>query len=54
MHLTERRRRPRGATAATVGMRERVTLFGGTLDAGRADGGGFHVHAVLPLEDALP
>jgi signal transduction histidine kinase len=35
-----------------IGMRERVTLFGGTLEAGSAVGGGFRVHAVLPLEEA--
>jgi signal transduction histidine kinase len=34
-----------------IGMRERVTLFGGTLEAGSANGGGFRVHAVLPLEE---
>jgi signal transduction histidine kinase len=36
-----------------IGMRERVTLFGGTLEAGSADGGGFRVHAVLPLEEPV-
>jgi signal transduction histidine kinase len=34
-----------------IGMRERVTLFGGRLEAGREDGG-FRVRAVLPLEEA--
>jgi signal transduction histidine kinase len=34
-----------------MGMRERVTLFGGTLETGvLPDDGGFRVHAVLPLE----
>jgi signal transduction histidine kinase len=29
-------------------MRERAALFGGTLTAGRRDGRGFEVRAVLP------
>ncbi|GAA4217860.1 sensor histidine kinase [Actinocatenispora rupis] len=32
-----------------VGMRERATMLGGTLTAGRTDDGGFRVRAVLPL-----
>lgn len=31
-----------------LGMRERATMVGGTLTAGRADGGGFTVDALLP------
>ncbi len=33
-----------------IGMRERVTLYGGTLDAGSLVGGGFRVLATLPIE----
>jgi signal transduction histidine kinase len=32
-----------------VGMRERVALYGGRLDAGRRAGGGFAVHVLLPI-----
>jgi signal transduction histidine kinase len=32
-----------------VGMRERVALYGGRLDASRRTGGGFAVHALLPI-----
>ena len=32
-----------------VGMRERVRLYGGELEAGAADGGGWRVRAALPL-----
>ncbi len=32
-----------------IGMRERVALFGGQLQAGRLNGGGYRVHAVLPI-----
>lgn len=33
-----------------VGMRERVSLYGGTIDTGPTTGGGFSVHARIPLE----
>jgi signal transduction histidine kinase len=33
-----------------IGMRERVALYGGTLDAGSIAGGGFRVLATLPIE----
>ena len=32
-----------------VGMRERVALYGGKLDAGRRESGGFVVHVMLPV-----
>jgi signal transduction histidine kinase len=32
-----------------VGMRERVALYGGTLEAGRRATGGFSVHVLLPI-----
>ncbi|HLW96632.1 MAG TPA: histidine kinase [Solirubrobacteraceae bacterium] len=38
-----------GAGHGLVGMRERVALFGGTLETGRARTGGWSVRAVLPL-----
>jgi signal transduction histidine kinase len=38
-----------GAGHGLVGMRERVDLHHGTLAAGPRDGGGFEVHAILPV-----
>ncbi len=34
-----------------IGMRERTALYGGTLEAGAGEDGGFRVRAVLPLGD---
>jgi signal transduction histidine kinase len=35
-----------------VGMRERVSLYGGVLNTGPISGGGFRVHASIPISDA--
>ena len=39
----------RGTGHGLIGMRERVAMFGGDLEATRAAGGGFTVRARLPL-----
>jgi signal transduction histidine kinase len=45
---TDRLPLPRGGHGL-VGMRERVAVFGGTLEAARSETGGFRVHARLPV-----
>ena len=43
---------PAGGGRGIVGMRERVSAFGGELRAGRRPDGGFRVWARLPLREA--
>jgi signal transduction histidine kinase len=45
---------PDGSGHGIVGLRERVALFGGSLEATNREGGGFAVRARLPLEKGAP
>ena len=42
-----------GSGHGLLGMNERVALYGGELEAGRAPEGGFRVRAALPLNGGL-
>ena len=42
------------AGQGVIGMRERATSLGGWLEAGPGDGGGFVVHARLPMPEPVP
>jgi signal transduction histidine kinase len=41
-----------GAGRGTTGMRERAAALGGKLSAGPKPGGGYRVHATIPLENS--
>jgi signal transduction histidine kinase len=43
-----------GGGYGLVGMRERVSLYGGELESGTSDDGGYVVRARLPLREAAP
>jgi signal transduction histidine kinase len=40
-----------GAGHGMAGMRERVAMLNGKLAAGPRPGGGYRVHAIIPLEE---
>ncbi len=43
-----------GSGQGLIGMRERVTLYGGTLESGKRSGGGYLVRAKLPVDPNRP
>lgn len=43
-----------GSGSGQLGMRERVSLLGGTFTAGPVQGGGYRVHARIPLDPGTP
>jgi signal transduction histidine kinase len=45
-------RPPQGTGRGLIGLRERVAVYGGDLDARRRFGGGFRVRARIPLDPA--
>ena len=50
----QRRDQLNGASRGLAGMRERVALYSGVLTAGPLPGGGFGVHARLPIREGQP
>jgi signal transduction histidine kinase len=45
---------PAGARRGLIGLRERIALYGGVLDAGPRSGGGWLVRARFPLDPPPP
>jgi signal transduction histidine kinase len=45
---------PAGARRGLVGLRERIAIYGGVLDAGPRNGGGWIVRARFPVDAAPP
>ncbi|HEY6396851.1 MAG TPA: hypothetical protein VIX82_05295 [Solirubrobacteraceae bacterium] len=45
---------PAGAKRGLIGLRERIALYGGVLEAGPRSGGGWIVRARFPLDAPTP